>query len=89
LRRALGEFSDLVMLERAKPPIPGGCGFGLGLIIVDDLSRWHRPPLALRRRRLFERVSVGWSDDKIISCDDFERSFSWRAMHAVSLSHGF
>jgi hypothetical protein len=24
---------------------------------------------------------------KIISCDDFERSFSWRAMHAVSLGH--
>jgi hypothetical protein len=30
-------------------------------------------------------ISKAWVCGNVSSCDDFERSFPWRAMHAVSL----
>src|ERR1700722_7398120 len=48
-RRCLGHSPNVLALF-AKAPIPGGCGSGVGPIIVDSLSRWHRPPLARVRR---------------------------------------
>jgi RNA polymerase sigma factor (sigma-70 family) len=66
-RRCLGHLPNLMALF-AEMPILGACGSGLGPIIEDNLSRWHRPPLASVR---LAGNAEGKFDDVAHACTAF------------------